>query len=100
MAACGGSKTVKHDINAVVVNGKSAFSVGTITVTEGEKVELRVGNNTDREHGFSIDALEIHKVIQPRQPQHVTFTPKKTGEFRIYCQLHPAHVPSQLVVVG
>jgi nitrosocyanin len=101
LSACGSnSKTVKFDVNAVSVNGKSAFSVGTITVTEGEKVELRVGNLTDRDHGFSIDAFDVHQVIKPAQPQHVTITPKKTGQFTIYCQLHPTHVPSQLVVVG
>lgn len=101
LSACGSnSKTVKFDVNAVSVNGKSAYSVGTITVTEGEKVELQVGNLTDRDHGFSVDALDVHRVVKPRETQHVTFTPKKTGQFKIYCQLHPAHVPSQLVVVG
>ena len=100
LSACGNEKTEKFDINAVSVNGKSAFSVGTITVTEGDKVELSVNNLTEREHGFSIDVAGVHKVIKPREGQHVTFTPKETGTFSIYCQLHPTHVPSQLVVVG
>src|SRR4051812_6743263 len=101
LSACGGnSKTETFDVNAVSVNGKSAFSVGTITVTEGHKVELRVGNLTDKEHGFSIDALKVHRVVKPRESQQVTFKPSKTGQFTIYCQLHPTHVPSQLVVVG
>jgi nitrosocyanin len=101
LSACGGnSKTETFDVNAVSLNGKSAFSVGTITATEGDKVVLRVGNLTDKDHGFSIDALNVHRVVKPRESQQVTFTPSKTGQFTIYCQLHPTHVPSQLVVVG
>src|SRR5205807_2362790 len=100
LAACGNNKTEHFRVNATVVNGTPAFSVGTVTVTEGDKVDIRVDNDTDKAHGFSIDAENVHRVIKPHQPQTVSFTPKKTGEFRIYCQLHPAHVPAQLIVVG
>jgi len=100
LAACGNNKTEHFRVNATVVNGTPAFSVGTITVTEGDKVDIRVDNSTEKDHGFSIDAENVHRVIKPHQPQTVSFTPKKTGEFRIYCQLHPAHVPAQLIVVG
>jgi nitrosocyanin len=100
LVACGGSKTVSHGVNATLVNGKPAFSVGTLTVTEGDTVDLRVGNDTDKDHGFSIDAFNIHRVVQPRKPQTVKFKATKTGQFRIYCQLHPAHLPAELIVVG
>ena len=97
---CSNKKTENFRINATVINGAPGFSVGTITATEGDKVDLRIDNDTDKDHGFSIDALNIHRVVKPHQPQTVSFTPKKTGEYRIYCQLHPAHVPAQLIVVG
>ncbi len=101
LAGCAGNhKTEKFQISATSVNGASAFNVGTITVTEGDKVDLRLGNSTDKAHGFSIDAFGIHKVIQAGQFQTVSFTPNKTGQFKIYCQLHPAHVPAQMIVVG
>jgi nitrosocyanin len=100
LTACGNNKTEHFRINATVVNGVPAFSVGTITVTESDKVDIRVDNDTEKDHGFSIDAENVHRVIRPHQPQTVSFTPKKTGEFRIYCQLHPAHVPAQMIVVG
>jgi nitrosocyanin len=99
LVACGGSTTVSHGINATLVNGKPAFSVGTLTVTNGETVDLRVGNDTDKDHGFSIDAYNVHRVVQPRKPQTVKFKATRTGQFRIYCQLHPAHQPAELIVV-
>ena len=99
-AGCSNKKTENFRINATVINGASGFSVGTITVTEADKVDLRIDNDTDKDHGFSIDAFNIHRVVKPHQPQTVSFTPKKTGEYRIYCQLHPAHVPARLIVVG
>jgi nitrosocyanin len=100
LAGCGNNKTEHFRLNATVVNGVPAFSVGTITVTEGDKVDIRIDNTTDKAHGFSIDALNIHRVVKPHEPQTVSFTPKTTGEYRIYCQLHPAHQPASLIVVG
>jgi nitrosocyanin len=100
LVACGGAKTTSSRVNATLVNGKPAFSVGTLTVTEGDKVDLRVDNDTDKDHGFSIDAFNVHRVVQPHKPQTVKFTAKHTGQFRIYCQLHPAHQPAELIVVG
>jgi nitrosocyanin len=100
LVGCGGSQTVSHSVNATLVNGKPAFSVGTLTVTEGDKVDLRVDNSTDKVHGFSIDAFNVHRVVDPHKPQTVKFTANKTGQFRIYCQLHPAHQPAELVIVG
>jgi nitrosocyanin len=100
-AGCGGNhKTEDFRVSITSANGVSAFSIGTITATQGDKVSLRVDNTTDKEHGFSIDAFNIHRVVASHASQTVTFTPKKTGQFRVYCQLHPAHVPGQLIVVG
>jgi len=101
LAGCGGNhKTENFRINATSVNGQSAFSIGTITVTQGDKVNIEVGNTTDKAHGFSIDEFNIHRVVEPHKTQTVSFTPNKTGQFRLYCQLHPAHVPARVIVVG
>ena len=101
LAGCSGNhKSEDFRINATIVNGQPAFSVGTITVTQGDKVNISVGNTTGEAHGFSIDQFNVHQVVQPGQHQAVSFTPNTTGQFRIYCQLHPAHVPSRLIVVG
>jgi len=101
LAGCGGNhKTENYRVAITSANGVSGFSIGTITVTEGDKVDIRVENLTDKPHGFSIDAFNIHRVVDPRQPQTVSFTPNKTGQFKVYCQLHPAHVPGSMIVVG
>jgi nitrosocyanin len=101
LAGCSGNhKTENFRIDATSVNGQSAFSIGTITVTQGDKVNIEVGNTTDKAHGFSIDEFNIHRVVEPHKTQTVSFTPGKTGQFKVYCQLHPAHVPSSMIVVG
>ena len=101
LAGCSGNhKTENLRINAVAVNGQSGFSIGTKTVTQGDKVNIQVGNMTDKPHGFSNDEFGIHKVVEPGKSVTVSFTPNKTGEFRVYCQLHPAHVPGRIIVVG
>jgi len=101
LAGCGGNhKTENFRVAITSANGVSGFSIGTITVTQGNKVDIRVDNTTDKAHGFSIDAFNIHRVVEPKKPQTVSFTPNKTGQFKVYCQLHPAHVPARMIVVG
>jgi nitrosocyanin len=101
LAGCGGNhKTEDFRIAITSANGVSSFSLGTITATEGDKVNLRVDNTTDKDHGFSIDAFNIHRVVAPHTSQTVSFSPNKRGEFKVYCQLHPAHVPGRMIVVG
>jgi nitrosocyanin len=101
MAGCGGNhKTEDYRVAITSTNGVSGFSIGTITVTQGDKVNLRVDNTTDKQHGFSIDAFNIHRVVDAHQSQTVSFEPNKTGEFKVYCQLHPTHVPASMIVVG
>jgi len=101
LTGCGGNhKTEDFRIAVTSTNGVSGFSIGTITVTQGDKVNLHLENATEKAHGFSIDAFNIHRVIDPHQPQTVSFTPNKTGQFKVYCQLHPAHVPASMIVVG
>jgi len=99
LAACGGGTTDHLRISEVLISGKPGFSVQTVTVTKGDKVDLRLDNNLPVPHGFSIDAYGIHRVVQPHSPQEFTFKASKAGTFRIYCQLHAAHLPATLLVV-
>ena len=99
LAACGNSTTDHLQINHQLINGKPGFSVATVTVTKGDKVDVRVDNLLPAAHGFSIDAFDVHRVVPSHGSQEFTFKATKTGEFRIYCQLHPAHQPARLLVV-
>ena len=85
LGACKSNATTDHlKINAAAINGKPGFSVGTVTVTKGDNVDLRLGNNLPAAHGFSIDELGVHRVVQPHVPQEFSFKATKAGTFRIY----------------
>jgi nitrosocyanin len=99
LAACGNGRTEHLRVTEVLINGKPGFSIGTVTVTKGDKVDLRIDNSLPAPHGFSIDAYDIHRVVQPHKPQEFSFKATKAGTFRVYCQLHPAHQPATLLVV-
>jgi plastocyanin len=101
LAGCGANhKTQTFRVAITSTNGVSGFSFGTVTVTQGNKVDFHVDNTTSKEHGFSIDAFGVHKVVPADKAETVSFTPNKTGQFTVYCQLHPTHVPARLIVVG
>jgi nitrosocyanin len=98
--ACGGGGTEHRTVSAAVVQGKPGFTPTTVTVHTGDKVDLRVGNTTDKPHGFDIEGYGLTaRVIEPgAPPTRIRFTARRAGTFRIFCQLHPAHEPATLVV--
>jgi len=100
LTSCSGNSTTDNfTINHTLVNGKPGFSIATVTATKGDKVDVRVNNLLPATHGFSIDGYGIQRVVPSHASQEFTFTATKAGEFRIYCQLHPAHQPARLLVV-
>jgi nitrosocyanin len=96
-AACG-RDTATRSIAAAVVDGAPGFTPQTITVDQEQPVVLRVGNGTDREHGFSIVGYRISEVVGPNQTVEIEFRATRGGTFKIYCQLHPAHQTATLIV--
>ena len=92
------------DVKLTVVNVETAQGVKiwvpeSIFAKKGDKVELRLINKLDAEHGYKIEAFGIEKVVGPQAAETVTFTADKAGIFPISCQLHPPHVAGQLVVL-
>ena len=51
------------------------------------------------QHGFAIPAYKVAEVVNRGEPKQVEFTADQDGVFPIICQLHPAHVGGQLVVL-
>jgi nitrosocyanin len=98
LSACGGTQTEHRTINAAAVSGKPGFAPQTITVDKRNRVEIKVGNSTDKTHGFSIEGYGIHEEVQPGQPIDVKFTANNAGTYKVYCQLHPAHQTATLIV--
>jgi nitrosocyanin len=95
-AACG-VRTVHRSVTAEKVGTVTSWKA-PVHVRKGDKTVLVVRNKTAVEHGFSIDAFHVRQTIKPGQRLLVKITPTQTGNFRVYCQLHPAHVPTELNV--
>ena len=92
--------------NFTVVNieyeGSKVFVPSTLVVHQGDHVKIKVVNNIKsdpNQHGFAIPDYQIEKVVTRGEPQEVEFDAKEAGIFPIKCQLHPAHVGGELVVL-
>jgi nitrosocyanin len=98
LSGCG-VKTTHKSIAAAPVQGGTGWKPSTpIRVKEGRKVAIEVGNNTKVTHGFSIDAFGVKQTVDPGKKITVRITPTAKGTYVIYCQLHPAHKKTELVV--
>jgi nitrosocyanin len=97
LGACG-VNTDHHSINAALVSGKPGFTPARITVSQRDKVVLKVGNRTTAKHGFSILGYPVKETVDPGKTTVVRFTARRAGRFEIYCQLHPKHQHALLVV--
>ncbi len=93
---------VEVTIVAVQYEGTKVWVPATIAVSEGDRVKVNLINKipTDpAQHGWAIDAFKVAKVVNRGEPTSVEFVADKEGVFPIYCQLHPAHVGGQLIVL-
>ena len=98
LADCG-VKTSHKTVSAAPVEGGTGWKPSTpIRVKEGEKVVIKVGNNTKVTHGFSIDAFGVKQTVDPGKTINVKITPTAKGTYVVYCQLHPAHKKTALIV--
>ena len=83
--------------------GKSKFWIpSNIMVNQGDKVTLVLKNEiegADITHGFELDGYGIKEVVTRGVPKTVSFTADKPGIFHYYCQLHPAHIGGDLLVI-
>ena len=71
----------------------------TLIVKKSDVIKLKLINKTEQEHGFRINDLKIEKIVQGGQAETIEFKADKEGIFTIDCQLHPAHVQGQFVVL-
>ena len=71
----------------------------TLVVKKGDVVKLKLINKLEQEHGYRITGFKVEKVVQGGQADTVEFTADREGIFTIDCQLHPAHVQGQLIVL-
>jgi|SRR5215470_17004661 len=97
---------VAEDRQFTVVNieyeGSKIWVPSTLVVHKGDKVKIKLINNVKsdpNQHGFAIPALNVTAVVDRGEPKEVEFVADKVGIFPTICQLHPAHVGGQLVVL-
>jgi heme/copper-type cytochrome/quinol oxidase subunit 2 len=95
-----------EDMSFTVVNveyeGTKIWVPTTLVVKKGTKVKVKLINNVPsdpNQHGFAIPAYNVAEVVNRGEPKQVEFTASKEGVFPIICQLHPAHVGGELVVL-
>ncbi len=100
----GEAKESKPDVRLTIVNvmtpqGVKIWTPESIFAKKGDTVQLRLINKLDKEHGYSIHAFGVEKVVAAESAETVNFTADKAGIFPISCQLHPPHVAGQIVVL-
>jgi nitrosocyanin len=84
---------------SVEASGAKIWLPSTIVVHAGQQVTLKLDNKLDAPHGFAIDDYAIQAVVPAGATQEVKFTAKRGVTSRFYCQIHPAHVGGQILVV-
>ena len=93
---------VQMTVVGVEYEGTKLWLPGTIVAHKGDLVKLNLMNKIPSEpaqHGFAIDAFKVSEVVNRGEPKTTQFVADKVGVFPIYCQLHPAHVGGQLVIL-
>jgi nitrosocyanin len=89
-------------VNVETPQGVKMWIPSTIVAKKGDTVKLKLVNKLPNDHGYSIPGYNVAKVVPPEGPTgtvELSFTADKAGIFPINCQLHPAHVAGQLVVL-
>jgi nitrosocyanin len=82
--------------------GTKIWLPSTLIVHKGDKVKIKLINNVKsdpNQHGFSIPAFKVETVVTRGEPKEIEFAADKAGIFPIHCQLHPAHIGGQLLVL-
>jgi nitrosocyanin len=101
-AAAAAPTTFNQTIVNVEYEGSKVWVPGTIVVKKGTKVTLKLVSNVPSDpaqHGFAIQGYDIAEIVNRGEPKTIEFTANKVGVFPIICQLHPAHVGGELVVL-
>ena len=86
-------------VNVVTPQDVKIWEPTSITAKKGDTVMLQLVNRHADEHGFEIAAFGVKEVVPGEKTANVKFVADKAGIFPIKCQLHPAHVVGQLVVL-
>jgi len=94
------------DRTLTVVNieyeGTKVWVPTPLIVKKGERVRINLINKVPsdpNQHGFAIPAFGVQAIVTRGEPQTVELVADRAGLFPITCQLHPAHIGGQLLVL-
>ena len=78
-----------QDVNLTVVSKKLEwrYDPEVITVNKCDRVQIKVINEDNFDHGFAIDALGISQRLPANGSIDVQFVASKSGEFPFYCSV-------------
>ncbi len=62
------------------------FIPSTITVNEGDEVELTV-KSIDVTHGFSLPTFGVSEILEPEKTTTINFVASKKGTFTFFCSV-------------
>jgi nitrous-oxide reductase len=94
--------TMSFTVVNIEYEGSKVWTPGTLVVKKGTLVKIKLVNKVPsdpNQHGFAIPAYNIAEVVTRGEDKTVEFKADKDGVFPIICQLHPAHVGGELVVL-
>lgn len=63
------------------------FYPESIKVKKDEHITLKIYNEDDYEHGFTIGPLEINTLLLPEEETVIKFVATQTGSFGFYCSI-------------
>jgi heme/copper-type cytochrome/quinol oxidase subunit 2 len=94
--------TMSFTVVNIEYEGSKVWTPGTLVVKKGTLVKIKLVNKVPsdpNQHGFAIPAYNIAEVVTRGEDKSIEFKADKDGVFPIICQLHPAHVGGELVVL-
>jgi heme/copper-type cytochrome/quinol oxidase subunit 2 len=98
-AGCSDEKTDHLKADDGPIENGNGITPAKLAAHKGRKVVITVTNTAkDKQHGFSIDEFSVKETIDQGKTTTVKFKADKAGTYRVYCQIHPTHKPSELVV--
>lgn len=106
LAAHGRAAAAEPDRTFTIANveyeGTKIWLPTPLIVKKGERVRINLINKVPsdpNQHGFAIAAFGVQAIVTRGEPQTVEFVADRAGLFPIMCQLHPAHLGGQLLVL-
>lgn len=72
----------------IIVATDFKFDPATISLVEGEKVEITFKNQGKNPHDFIIEGTDIStKVVSPGEEEVISFVAPKTGSYETFCNV-------------